>query len=77
MTGSGGCSPCGRGLFGRSLFFSMKACIPDSTVCRICCIISSGLKTTLDPCWVDEDATGVGIGVTGVVIGGSGAGGLD
>ena len=34
--------------------------IVDSTVCFICCIISSGLKDTLEPGCVDVGATGVG-----------------
>ena len=44
----------------RSWFFSAKAFIVDSTVCFICCIISSGFKDTLEPGCVDVGATGVG-----------------
>ena len=54
--------------FRRSWVLSTKACMLDSTVCFICCIISSGLKDTLGPGCVDGGATGVG---------GSGACGVD
>ena len=45
---------------GRSWFFSAKAFMVDSTVFFICCIISSGLKDTLEAGWLDVGATGVG-----------------
>ena len=57
----------------RSWFLSTKACILDSTVFFICCIISSGLKDTLDPGCVDGGGTGVGGSDTcGVGCGGDG-----
>ena len=37
----------------RSWFLSTNACMLDSTVFFICCIISSALKGTLDPGGVD------------------------
>jgi hypothetical protein len=45
---------------GRSWFFSAKAFMVDSTVFFICCIISSGLKDTLEAGRLDVGATGVG-----------------
>ena len=59
-TGIGGCEGDGRWLVFRSWVLSTKAWILDSTVCFICCIISSGLKDALDPVCVDGGATGAG-----------------
>ena len=44
----------------RSWVLSTNACILDSTVFFICCIISSALKDALGPGGVDLGATGVG-----------------
>ena len=49
--------------------------ILNSTVSFICCIISSGLKDTLDPGCVEGGATGVGGSDAGGV--GCGAGGVE
>ena len=46
--GSG--TPLACGLLDLSLVISINACMPDSTVLRICCIISSGLKVGCGSC---------------------------
>ena len=52
----------------RSWFFSAVSFIVDTTVFFICCIISSGLKDTLEPGWADGGATeGDGSGAWDVV----------
>ena len=49
----GGCAGVGGWLMLRSWFLSTKACMLDSTVFFICCIISSALKDALGPGGVD------------------------
>ena len=56
----GSCVTLGWGLLDLSLVFSINACMPDSTVWRICWIISSGLKVMLGPCWTGWDGVGAG-----------------
>ena len=53
MTGIGGRAGVGGWLMLRSWFLSTKACMLDSTVFFICCIISSALKDALGPGGVD------------------------
>ena len=66
--GSG--TPLARGLLDLSSVTSINACMPDSTVLPICCIISSGLTVGCGSCGAGCDGIGTGGVWTGGTVGG-------